>query len=78
MYLVTFTVTCSFKAVDARGGVSVKDVAINLCNCSDNGECDFAKLRTPVKGVVSPYFKLALCDCEVGWTGMKTNVNPKI
>ena len=56
----------SFVAVDARNGLSpTANVRVNLCDCAEQAVCDFEG----DDDTQSDLFRVALCECNGGWTG---------
>ena len=62
-----------FKASDGKGGVAAVDVSINLCNCSDHGECLFDLLADGYE--LKQTFRIVQCNCSIGWEGQKAIYN---
>ncbi|KAI0233186.1 Mucin-like protein [Lamellibrachia satsuma] len=57
----------SFSASDGKGGVAAAGVSINLCNCSDHGECLFDLLADGYE--LKQTFRIVQCNCSTGWEG---------
>ena len=56
-----------FSAKDGNNGVAAADVSINLCNCSDHGECLFDLLADGYE--LKQTFRIVQCNCSTGWEG---------
>ncbi|XP_033729896.1 mucin-like protein [Pecten maximus] len=63
------TVHLSFTAVDNTLGLVSETVAyeIHICDCSGHGTCRFDRFLPNQHPMDN--FRLASCDCEIGWTG---------
>ncbi|XP_021374020.1 mucin-like protein isoform X2 [Mizuhopecten yessoensis] len=63
------TVHLSFAVEDIKLGLASETVEyeIQICDCSGHGACRFDRLLS--QSHPSDNFRLASCDCDIGWTG---------
>ena len=59
--------TLRFSASDGKGGVASVDVMVNLCDCSEHGECQFDQLADGYE--LKQSFRIVQCNCSTGWEG---------